>query len=290
MTAISDDVLVIYYDLRSKAEERHEAMRAGSTDAGADPMREAFEARSQEIYRGRLGNLRGLDVGEVGGGGGDFAEYAISQGVASLLLIDISSDRLRVVEERLRRQGNTIPTRFITADAKRLAGVEDASLDLLVAKEVIEHLTDYRPFLRECARVVKPGGRLYLTTPNRRCVDLWPRLAFKNLAPRPKRTGDALVREVFGHLYDRLTPEEVQTLAGVLPPGFREHIYEFAPAELLRELSAHGLQPERMWGTPPQMFYHELRALAPKVIERWNDAEGFSYRLGDDLRVIARKV
>jgi SAM-dependent methyltransferase len=42
----------------------------------------------------------------------------------------------------------------------------DASFGLVVASEVIEHLGDGGPFLRECRRVLRPGGILLLTTPN----------------------------------------------------------------------------------------------------------------------------
>ncbi|MCP1469419.1 SAM-dependent methyltransferase [Sphingobium sp. OAS761] len=43
----------------------------------------------------------------------------------------------------------------------------DASFDIILFCEVLEHLThDPLPALREMARVLKPGGRLVLTTPN----------------------------------------------------------------------------------------------------------------------------
>jgi len=43
---------------------------------------------------------------------------------------------------------------------------DDDSLDAVVSVEVIEHVEDQFAFVRELARVVKPGGRVVVTTPN----------------------------------------------------------------------------------------------------------------------------
>jgi len=42
----------------------------------------------------------------------------------------------------------------------------DASFDALVSMEGIEHFENQAAFVRECARVLKPGGVMVLTTPN----------------------------------------------------------------------------------------------------------------------------
>jgi SAM-dependent methyltransferase len=43
----------------------------------------------------------------------------------------------------------------------------DASFDLVVAFEVIEHLLDWREFLREARRVMAPSGQFIVSTPNK---------------------------------------------------------------------------------------------------------------------------
>jgi SAM-dependent methyltransferase len=43
----------------------------------------------------------------------------------------------------------------------------DASVDVVVNFQVIEHLWDQTQFVRECARVLRPSGLLMVSTPNR---------------------------------------------------------------------------------------------------------------------------
>lgn len=45
--------------------------------------------------------------------------------------------------------------------------IRSATVDVVASFQVIEHLWDQRGFLAECLRVLRPGGRLLITTPNR---------------------------------------------------------------------------------------------------------------------------
>jgi SAM-dependent methyltransferase len=45
--------------------------------------------------------------------------------------------------------------------------VADDALDLVLSLQTLEHVWNQPRFLAECARVLRPGGRLALTTPNR---------------------------------------------------------------------------------------------------------------------------
>ena len=42
----------------------------------------------------------------------------------------------------------------------------DGAFDLVIAVEVTEHILDHENFFREINRILKPGGRLYISTPN----------------------------------------------------------------------------------------------------------------------------
>jgi SAM-dependent methyltransferase len=68
--------------------------------------------------------------------------------------------------------------RFLVGDAQPLP-FRDRAFDALFAGELVEHLPDPVPALREFRRVLKPGGTLILTTPNR--------LRLANLADRSER-------------------------------------------------------------------------------------------------------
>ena len=45
--------------------------------------------------------------------------------------------------------------------------VSSGSIDTVVSLQVIEHVWDHPQFLAECVRVLRPGGLLMLSTPNR---------------------------------------------------------------------------------------------------------------------------
>ncbi|MDD3730779.1 MAG: class I SAM-dependent methyltransferase [candidate division Zixibacteria bacterium] len=55
---------------------------------------------------------------------------------------------------------------YRTMDMAREFPLESASFDYIVSIEGIEHIENQNLFIRECHRVLKPGGRLFLTTPN----------------------------------------------------------------------------------------------------------------------------
>jgi 2-polyprenyl-3-methyl-5-hydroxy-6-metoxy-1,4-benzoquinol methylase len=46
--------------------------------------------------------------------------------------------------------------------------VRDGSFDVVVSLQTVEHVWDQEGFVRECVRVLRPGGTVVLSTPNRR--------------------------------------------------------------------------------------------------------------------------
>ena len=73
----------------------------------------------------------------------------------------------------------------------------DDSFDLVIGVEVIEHVADKSLLIAEIRRVLRPGGRVFLTTPNPRCwaLRLEQRLerVLRWCARRPVRDKDAFI-------------------------------------------------------------------------------------------------
>lgn len=89
---------------------------------------------------------------------------------ASVLGIDLAPEavahaRARYPHPRLR---------FELGDATRLDGVADASIDLVLSFETLEHLADHDGLLTAFARVLAPDGLLLLSTPDRRTYSELP--------------------------------------------------------------------------------------------------------------------
>jgi SAM-dependent methyltransferase len=88
--------------------------------------------------------------------------------------------------------------RFDAADLNGPLPYADGFFDLVVSLEGIEHLEAPAVCIREFARVLRPGGRLVLTTPNVNNIQArWEYLltgrfsGFKTLALRATEAGDA---------------------------------------------------------------------------------------------------
>jgi len=56
--------------------------------------------------------------------------------------------------------------KFMRANIPPIRALQDESFDTIVAFQVIEHIKDDRLFLQEIHRLLRPGGKALLTTPN----------------------------------------------------------------------------------------------------------------------------
>jgi SAM-dependent methyltransferase len=99
-----------------------------------------------------------LDAG-CGGGG---MPLSLAEEADLVLGID-PAERFQDAGVRLGRERGLTNLKFALADGMFLP-FRAATFDLVLSHAVIEHVADAPLYLRECARVLKPGGRVYLST------------------------------------------------------------------------------------------------------------------------------
>jgi 2-polyprenyl-3-methyl-5-hydroxy-6-metoxy-1,4-benzoquinol methylase len=114
-------------------------------------------------FRAALGSCLGPDVLNVGAG--PFLEFSSID--ARDRRITICDTDPRAIEAAKRLHG----TRLASADVVEPSGqlpYDNGQFDLVASMDVIEHLPEEAllPWLKDLRRVTKPGGLLFLTTPN----------------------------------------------------------------------------------------------------------------------------
>jgi 2-polyprenyl-3-methyl-5-hydroxy-6-metoxy-1,4-benzoquinol methylase len=118
-------------------------------------------------YQFALGHLRsGERLLDTGCGAG-YGTHLLSTAAGFALGVDYSVDAL----DYARSHYDSPRLAFARMDCQALA-LRDSWFDVLVSFEMYEHLEHPKEYLRECCRVLKPGGRLILSTPNRASWDI----------------------------------------------------------------------------------------------------------------------
>jgi len=105
---------------------------------------------------------QGKRVLDAGCGTG-YGSAELAQSAAEVTGVDIAADAIEYASANY----PIADLRFIESSCTAVPCPAE-SFDLVVAFEVIEHLTDYRVFLDECARVLTRQGLLIVSSPNKR--------------------------------------------------------------------------------------------------------------------------
>jgi 2-polyprenyl-3-methyl-5-hydroxy-6-metoxy-1,4-benzoquinol methylase len=137
-------------------------IRRETVDARAAELRlSRFHRGNRELLAERVRSIKGgkARVLEIGCGHLDFTFEYLVGACGELVATDL---------ERLFPEDTKLPegVTFQTEDALDLS-FDDGVFDCVIALEVIEHIDDDDKFVSESLRVLRPGGKLIFTTPNR---------------------------------------------------------------------------------------------------------------------------
>lgn len=156
----------------------------------------------------------GLTLLDIGCGGGLLTEPMARLGL-DVTGVDPSPKNIDIAKTHAASSELTIDYRASTAEA---LVAERASFDIILNMEVVEHVPDLRGYLRACAKLVRPGGLMFVATLNK---------TLKSLA---------------------LAKIGAEYILRWLPPGTHDWNRFTAPAELRRILEECGLNPLKTQG------------------------------------------
>jgi 2-polyprenyl-3-methyl-5-hydroxy-6-metoxy-1,4-benzoquinol methylase len=165
-----------------------------------------IERRRLEIIREFAGDVRGLELAEIGSGGGHVLRMFRD---ARLTAIDVSS----IFLETARKNLAGYDVRFLKGEVDKL-DLPDASFDRIVCTEVLEHTQDPEAILATIARLLRPYGVAVITVPN-----------------------DPLILQLKGIL--RRTPVGFALRDRIKWGGDEFHIHQWTPAEFEQLLSRY---------------------------------------------------
>lgn len=127
----------------------------------ANPARADRMRRLTAEIRKRFGPRKDLKVLDVGCGKGWNLRYLREAGYEGAWGVDVNEEALEVAESH----GIPVDHGFLHE-----IGYSEGQFDVVLSDQVIEHLEEPRPVLREIARILNPNGFFWCSVPN---VDAW---------------------------------------------------------------------------------------------------------------------
>ena len=176
----------------------------------------------------RIG-LQGAQVLDIGCGAGLLSE-ALAKSGAQVTAIDLAPDLIKVAKLHRLESGVEVDYRLQSAEA--LAAEAPASFDAVTCMEMLEHVPDPGAILAACAALLRPGGRLVVSTLN--------------------RTPAAFALAIVGAEY----------VARILPRGTHQYRDFIKPSELAKWLREAGLELEDVSGLMYDPWRNSARVVA----------------------------
>ncbi|MDJ0776316.1 MAG: bifunctional 2-polyprenyl-6-hydroxyphenol methylase/3-demethylubiquinol 3-O-methyltransferase UbiG [Gammaproteobacteria bacterium] len=178
------------------------------------PLHQINPLRVDYIDR-HCGGLDGKRVLDIGCGGGLLCEAMASRG-ARVTGIDLAEKSLQVARLHLHESGLEVDYQHTSAED--FAAGSATRYDVVTCLEMLEHVPDPGSIVHAAATLLKPGGRLLLSTINR----------------NPKAFALAIVGAEY--------------LLRLLPRGTHTYRRFIKPSELARSLRAEGMHIEDLTG------------------------------------------
>jgi tocopherol O-methyltransferase len=125
---------------------------------------------------------------DVGCGIGGSSLYLAEKFNAQVIGITLSKYQVKRAKERALEKGGAKNVQFLVADGLNPPFGEE-SFDLIWSLESLEHIPDKAGFMRNCYRLLKPGGRLIVAT--------W---CHRNIPPELNDDEQALLEKIY-HAY-----------------------------------------------------------------------------------------
>lgn len=131
----------------------------------ANLLNTTYHQRQLQYYE-RFARFAGSRVLDLGAGAGGMLVALADRGVALAVGLEVDPARHRLA--RIRTRGGSNITCVLSPDGR--VRYPDGFFDIVICCHVVEHVEDPRALFREIARVLRPGGRAFVSCPNR----LWP--------------------------------------------------------------------------------------------------------------------
>lgn len=91
-----------------------------------------------------------------------YGSYLLAAYALKVTGIDINKESIEVAKKKYSRPQLS----FLNGDVENIP-VENASFDVVISFETLEHITNHDKMLEEIKRVIKPGGLLLISTPDK---------------------------------------------------------------------------------------------------------------------------
>ena len=181
-----------------------------------NPVRLQFIRDTAATHFGKSGlkPFAGMTLLDIGCGGGLLCEPMARLGFA-VTGVDPSEKNIGTARAHAEAAGIAVTYRAAAAETLEAEG---ALFDVVLNMEVVEHVADLRAYLKACAKLVRPGGLMFVATLNK---------TLKSLA---------------------LAKIGAEYVLRWLPPGTHDWNKFIGPDELRRMLEESGLNPLKTQG------------------------------------------